>query len=587
MNDNNINLENADKDLIPIKNEINKPNDEEEKILEGDNDQEGIIVLNDKLRKSLFYLLCVEYCISSADGGIIPQQNQHIKEDFGGDEEFKVGLFGSIDYIGRILGALVMSLLINRINRKFFFSGCCIAKALTLIVPFFTSGYLWNLISRFLSGIPQTLLTSYGTIWVDQFAKHKHRTIMLPLFQLFALLGIIIGYGMGYASDSILSENYKRYSWRLSFGIEGIILGILGIIFLFYPNLYFSSTFYLNEDDDYKGKEKSIFQIAEERNKTKGENSLLKQLPKILCIKIFLFMSIGNTVAFFGMRVIQFYADPFMEKVLKVDKKMKFIYFILLCLTGPILGILICGIICSKIGGYSSRNGMKFILLLNFLASISSSLITVTLNQFLSLSMAWIFLFCYAACTPLQGGIIIACLPKELKGNGYAVNMFLLNCIGSFPSSYIYSLILDAFKNYTEQEKYRHALTITMFYSYFGLIMIVIASVFRFKLKGELDGSDNKQIEAEKQLNATVKNNVVNVTEIKQNIENLNSEVQNVSTVITDIPTDYVKTVIFEAYKREVLRNYAQNQDVIDLENRIKQVTDNLDTRVTALEGGN
>ena len=508
--DNNNHQDGAKRGLIPMETEIGKK-EEEEDIIEGDTDYEDIITLDDKLRKTLFYLFCLEYCISSCDGGIIPQQNQHIKDDFGGNGESRVGLFGSIDYIGRILGALVMSLLINRINRKFFFSGCCIYKALTLEAPFFSENYYLNLIARLLSGIPQTLLTSYGTIWVDQFAKHKSRTIMLPLFQFFALLGIILGYGMGKLSDIIFEKNdnvnLRRYGWRLSFEIEGVILGILGIIFLFYPNLYFSSTFYLNKDDDYKGKEKSIFQIAEERNKAKGKNSFWRQFPKIICNKIFLFMTIGNTVAFFGMRVIQFYADTFMDKVLNVNKKMKFIYYIFLCLTGPVFGILICGVICSKIGGYISKNGMKFILLLNILAATSSSLITITLNSFLALSMAWLFLFCYAACTPLQGGIIIACLPKELKGNGYAISMFLLNCIGSFPSSYIYALICDAFQKYyydknineNSNMKYRHALTITMFYSYFGLIMIITASIFRFKLKGELGSSDNKQIEAKKE----------------------------------------------------------------------------------------
>lgn len=507
MSDNNNHKEDNKNGLIPMETEQGKKSDEEEEILEGDTEYEDIITLDDKFRKALFYLFCLEYCISSCDGGIVPQQNGHMKEDFGGSGESRVGLFGSIDYIGRIIGALVMSLLINRINRKFFFSGCCIIKALTLIVPFFSEEFFINLIARLLSGIPQTLLTSYGTLWVDQFAKHKNRSLMLPLLQLFALLGIVLGYGIGKISDIILSKD-NTYGWRLSFEIEGVILGILGIIFLFYPNLYFSSTFYLNKDDDYKGKEKSIFQIAEERNKAKGENSFCKQFPKILCNKIFLFMSIGNTVAFFCMRVLQFYAEIFMEKVLIVKENLRFIYFILLVLAGPVIGIIICGIICKKIGGYESKNGMKFILILNILASVSSSLITVTLNSFFSLSMAWIFLFCYASCTPLQGGVIIASLPKELKGNGYSINMFLLNCIGSFPSSYIYALICDAFdeyyykkhKNENSNMKYRHSLTITVLYSYFGLTMIIIASILRFKLKGDLGSSENKQLEEEKEV---------------------------------------------------------------------------------------
>ena len=460
------------------------------------------IILDNKLRQTLFYLFCIEYCISSCDGGIVPQQNINMQKDFHSeDDESEVGLFGSIDYIGRIFGALLMSFLINKIHRRFFFGGCCIFKAITLIIALFTPNYYVNLIMRFLSGIPQTLLTSYGTIWVDQFGKRKSRTMMLPIFQFSALLGIIVGYGLGIMSDEILGKDGPFHGWRLSFGIEGIILGMLGFIFLFYPKLYFSSTFYLNEGDDFKGKEKSWEEFAKERNERKIEKSLWKQMPKILCTKIFIFMSIGNTVGFFGMRVIQFYADKFMEFVLDVETSQKFIYYIVLCMTGPVFGIIICGLICSKIGGYSSRNGMIFILILNVIACISSSFITISLNQFISLSTAWLFLFCFAAATPLQGGIIIACLPKELKGNGYSINMFFLNAIGSFPSSYVYALICDYINvHYPEQGnmRYRTTLMITMFYNYFGLIMVGIASIFRFRLTGDLGSSENEKDEEDK-----------------------------------------------------------------------------------------
>ena len=205
-------------------------------------------------------------------------------------------------------------------------------------------------------------------------------------------------------------------------------------------------------------------------------------------------MAIGNTVAFFGMRVIQFYADEYMGTVLGIEKKIKFILYVVLCMTGPVLGILICGIICSKLGGYASKKGMIFIIILNVIACISSHFITLTLNPFLSLSANWLYLFCYAAVTPLQGGVIIASLPKELKGNGFSINMFLLNGIGSFPSSYIFGLISDYFNKYNLENKvkYRKAMIIIMFYNYLGLILIIIAGIFRFRLQGELGNNEEK-----------------------------------------------------------------------------------------------
>ena len=489
------------------------------------------ITLNTKHRRLIFILIAIEYCISSSDGGIVPQQNKNIKYNFGDTGESRVGLFASIDYVGRIVGALVMSALIDNMNRQVFFSGCCLIKALTLFVSTCTENYYLNLISRLLSGIPQTLLTSYGTIWTDQFGRRKRRSLMLALLQLFSLLGILVGYGIGLICDAIIKvpekvttygdedDPYKNeyeyfyLGWRLAFSIEGIILAIIGLLLFFCPKIFFSSTFYLNdsndkEGDDNIGREKTLAQIREEKERKKEEGIygikiFFKQLPKILCTKLFILMSVANTVAFFGMRVIQFYADIYMEVVLGVDKDIKFIYFIVLCITGPILGILIVGIIMQKIGGYGSRNGMILIIVLNTLASIISMLFPATLNTFISLGSAWIYLFCLAAVTPLQGGVIIASLPKELKGNGYSINMFLLNGIGSFPSSYVFSLICDYIgENYDSSDmRYRTTMKIVMLYNFFGLLLVILAGIVRFRIKGDLGIEQNKENKENKEEN--------------------------------------------------------------------------------------
>ena len=188
------------------------------------------------------------------------------------------------------------------------------------------------------------------------------------------------------------------------------------------------------------------------------------------------------------MRVIQFYADKYMEIVLDVEKEVKFVYFIVLCITGPILGILIVGFIMQKIGGYGSRNGMIFIIVLNVVAAIVSMIFPATLNTFISLASAWVYLFCLAAVSPLQGGVIIASLPKELKGNGYAINMFFLNGIGSFPSSYVFALICDFIRdNYDESNmRYKTTMRIVMLYNFFGLLLIILAGIVRFRIKGDL-----------------------------------------------------------------------------------------------------
>ena len=87
-------------------------------------DSNGPIELNTRHRTIIFIIMAIEYCFSSADGGIVPQQTKNIKYNFGDPGESRYGLFASFDYVGRIVGALVMTLLIDRINRQVFFCGC-------------------------------------------------------------------------------------------------------------------------------------------------------------------------------------------------------------------------------------------------------------------------------------------------------------------------------------------------------------------------------------------------------------------------------------------------------------------------------
>lgn len=65
-----------------------------------------------------------------------------------------------------------------------------------------------------------------------------------------------------------------------------------------------------------------------------------------------------------------------------------------------------------------------------------------------------------------------------------------------------------------------------------------------------------KQIEAEKRLNQTVQNNVINVAEIKQNVQTLNTDMEDVKQVIQDVPGEYVSTQTFNTYKNTVNQKF-------------------------------
>ena len=434
-------------------------------------DEKDIINIDDKKRIIIFVVLSIIATVSSLDGGIIPQQNEIIKSDFGGNNEERVGLFGSIDYIGRVVGSIIFTLIMGRVNRKMILVVTLIFKAITLIIPILAdNNYIINLVARALSGISQVFYPIYLPVWCDQYAKKNLKAIWVMIVQIGNPIGIILGYGLGMISDDLLFSS----GWIDSFFIEGIAMAACAIIILFFDKAYFSEKFVLVEDS--KGKEIPSDKTVQ----------IYQNLGKIICNKIFLFSSLCNSVAFFAIGVVQFYGDKYMEKVLKIDANVRFILFALLCLLGPTSGMVFGGLICTKFGGYVKRKSMTFVIISMGAAAGISMAIACHEIPALFVITGWTYLFGIGAVIPPISGIIISCLDINLRGDGFSICNLLNNLIGSFPSSYVYSLLVDGFEKEQEEERYRYAWMITMGYNFIGLLYVLIAGIFRYRIKGDL-----------------------------------------------------------------------------------------------------
>ena len=493
-------MENEEENDQPLINEeennqiISDENEYKDKEENNENDKDfEIVEINDNARRTIYICLVILNTFSGCDGGIIPQQTANIKKDFGNeDDDALFGFFGSVDYIGRVIGALIFSFILGKMNRKMILFLTLILKAITLFIAIPFKGSTINIIFRGISGISQVFYTSYLPVWCDQYGKKKHRTIMVMIVQLGLPIGIILGYGMGMICDLILPEDSDYKAWRISFGIEGVILIICAFIILGFKKKYFSEKFTLI--DDNKGKE-------EKKNDQEGEKLInFNNVKKILSNKLFVFTTLSNSVSFFGMGIVQYWGEIYMELFLKMDATLRFIIFSLLCLLGPILGMIFGGLVCSKLGGYNKSKAMIFIIILLMAAAILSSLITLGDNTIVFIIFSWSYHFFLCAAVPPESGIIIASLENNLRGDGFALSNSLLNLLGSFPPSYIFGALSDFFKNKISEEEannyshYVYSWMLCMAYNYVGVILIIIAGIFRFRIKGDLSSNPNEEL---------------------------------------------------------------------------------------------
>lgn len=514
------NLDNSPPTISPTSPLITDKPKPKEKIEDiKDTETEGI-KLSKQIRWIIFITLAAISTLSNLDGGIIPAATNEMQIDMSiGPAE--IGVFGSIDYLGRIIGSLIFVAIINTVNRRMILIGTLFIKGISLFIPRVPGcdkSYTINLICRGISGFSQVYYTIYLPVWCDQYGPKKSRTIMITVTQLGLPLGIVLGF--------LMATLLGKKNWVLCFNIEGIILGALGILCFFFPQLYFSNTLMLvdgsndrmqempgkdeeeepeipNIDPDSKTPS-SIFKEGEVRKKKRI--GLLENICTIMKEPVFLFTGLANSVVFFGMAVIQFWGADYMQYVVGVEDEFVLLYvFSAICITGPPAGIILGGVIGSKIGGYTVRKAIVICVGLCAMSCVFALIITLDSSHVAYFGiMVWLYFFFSGATTPLETGIVISSLPERLRGDGFSVMNFILNLIGNLPASSVYGLIYEN----TEHTHNTYAMFFTMSYNVVGLIFVILGMVFRLNKNDKDEEPKKEEVKTPIQGETTIADNI-------------------------------------------------------------------------------
>ena len=514
------NLDNSPPTISPTSPLITDKPKPKEKIEDiKDTETEGI-KLSKQIRWIIFITLAAISTLSNLDGGIIPAATNEMQIDMS-IKPAEIGVFGSIDYLGRIIGSLIFVAIINTVNRRMILIGTLFIKGISLLIPRVPGcdkSYAINLICRGISGFSQVYYTIYLPVWCDQYGPKKSRTIMITVTQLGLPLGIVLGF--------LMATLLGKKNWVLCFNIEGIILGALGIVCFFFPQLYFSNTLMLvdgsndrmqempgkdeeeepeipNIDPDSKTPS-SIFKEGEVRKKKRI--GLLDNICTIMKEPVFLFTGLANSVVFFGMAVIQFWGADYMQYVVGVEDEFVLLYvFSAICITGPPAGIILGGVIGSKIGGYTVRKAIVICVGLCAMSCVFALIITLDSSHVAYFGiMVWLYFFFSGATTPLETGIVISSLPERLRGDGFSVMNFILNLIGNLPASSVYGLI---YQN-TKSTHNTYAMFFTMSYNVVGLIFVILGMVFRLNKNDKDEEPKKEEVKTPIQGETTIADNI-------------------------------------------------------------------------------
>ena len=128
-------------------------------------------------------------------------------------------------------------------------------------------------------------------------------------------------------------------------------------------------------------------------------------------------------------------------------------------------------------GGYEKKNSVLVIFIFQSISTVFS--IFVPLVDNINLVSVYLSLFnaFMSSVIPVNTGLILWTLPKNLKGFGNGVGNLITTILGKFPSPFLYGYIQYAFNDYNK----RIGMHFLMKFSFLGELCLAFATYFRFK----------------------------------------------------------------------------------------------------------
>lgn len=152
--------------------------------------------------------------------------------------------------------------------------------------------------------------------------------------------------------------------------------------------------------------------------------------------------------------------------------------FVVVCVTGPVLGIIVGSAIIQKYaGGYEGKHASTISIVYAVSAMVCSFPVRmISTTHYFGLCL-WAVLFFGGAVIPNVQGIMISSLRPELRGAGNSISNIFFNLIGFLPAPFVYGFIYNKSKDYDP----KLAITVTLWYSSVGVVLLCIGTYYRFK----------------------------------------------------------------------------------------------------------
>ena len=539
------------------------------------------ITLSRKMRWIVFAILIYAGVVMELDQGALSSTTDSLSKDMELNDS-QLGGLGSMIFLGKAFGCLVFFTLINKINRKYMLLVTSFLTVLSLILTTQTKNLVLLYLCRIIAGFSQSYVGIYFPVWNDQFGIHKHKSIILTCHHVSSSLGYLFGYAFGI-----------WLGWELSFYVQSFLIIIPFVILIFISDKFFSmslmpikSKMKLLEKEENKEKESndkiekeiknmkvtvlddsyqeneenkvleeeakeeqvdleddiSLFEDIQQQGEDMSKDSIMLQIKAIIKSPLFILINITLCAIYAIVAAIQFWINDYLQYALKIeDAKTRLMMFGAVIITSPPLGMVIGGIILSKVGGYESEKAIYIPLISSLIVTIFANLAPLSTNAYLFVPLFWIYLFAGSTIIPSANGVSLVSVDKKFAGAASSLSILIYNVLGRFPGPNIYA----SFKSLVDDDTSRIPMWLVLNISVIGFLCVLFALRFNkkkfIKLREELLRKEKEEEEKNKENKNSnnveeaeiliVDNNYKNKEEnnIESNLEDNNKENKNVN----------------------------------------------------------
>jgi len=153
------------------------------------------------------------------------------------------------------------------------------------------------------------------------------------------------------------------------------------------------------------------------------------------------------------------------------------IYFSLTCVTAPVFGAILSGIIASKFGGYKSKYALPSCIGAASIVVVAAIIVPMIDDFKYLIMLIWTMLFCGGFVLPILTGVMLNEVENNVRPQANSIANLCYNLFGYFPAPAIYGTICS----FTGGRKSKWGMVMLMYMTIPSFLFLLAAWVSKKK----------------------------------------------------------------------------------------------------------